>query len=66
MLKDKHSRHTIEAERSLEMALEGRGDGLEVCEEVGGRGEEGSLAVLVGQLLGIGEEGCFRLVVGFL
>lgn len=79
MLKDSHNRQTIEAERGSEMVLGGRGgefdgtaeetvsvNGMEVCEEDDGREAERGLAVLVGQLLNIGEEGCFRLVVGFL
>lgn len=67
MLKDRHSRQTVETGRISEMALGGRGgeaaavsvDGMEV-------GEDGGLAVLVGHLLNIGEGGCFRLVIGFL
>lgn len=41
------------------------GDGMEVGEE-GGDGACGDLAELVGQLLAVGEDGCFRMVVGFL
>ena len=43
-------------------------DDMEAGEE-GGDGEaaaSGDLAALVGRLLAVGEEGCFRLVVGFL
>lgn len=43
-----------------------RGDGMEDCEERDDGGVPGYLAGLVGRLLAVGEEGCFRLVVGFL
>lgn len=41
------------------------GDGMEFREETED-GTSGDLAGLVGRLLAVGEEGCFRMVVGFL
>lgn len=74
-------RQMAAAERGSEMMLEGeegeagwapevtvsRGDdGIEGREGNAAAGVPGGLAGLVGQLLAVGEEGCFRLVVGFL
>lgn len=54
MLRDKHSRGVFEAE---DIDLDGS-----YMED----GQREDFARLVKQLVGIGEEGCFRLVVGFL
>ncbi|CAM9528973.1 unnamed protein product [Ectocarpus sp. 12 AP-2014] len=59
MLRDKHSRGMFEAE---DIDLDGRGGACSYMED----GQREDLARLVNQLVGIGEEGCFRLVVGFL
>lgn len=59
MLRDMHSRGLFETE---DIDLDGRGGACSDMDD----DQEQDLERLVNQLVEIGEEGCFRLVVGFL